>query len=131
MTSRENKSILTYMKLTFSKKHAAYRRVASRLKRELGKGMVLEGSVCRVSAGAGHWHLTRKVKGRTSTLYIPDAEVEAVKEATARWREVRKLVKELGEEARRLLKEGFASRSSGGGGGGRGRRRTGSPRSEP
>ena len=113
------------MKLTFSKKHAAYRKVASRLKQELGRGMILEGSVCRVSAGAGHWHLTRKVNGRTSTLYIPDAEVEAVKEATARWREVRKLVKELGEEARRLLKEGFAARSSTGGGAGPAQRRTG------
>lgn len=46
--------------------------------------MILEGSVCRVSAGAGHWHLTRKENGRTSTLYVPDAEVEAVKEAAAR-----------------------------------------------
>ena len=50
------------MKLTFSKKHAAYRKVASRLKQELGRGMILEGSVCRVSAGAGHWHLTRKAQ---------------------------------------------------------------------
>jgi hypothetical protein len=117
------------MKLTFSKKHAAYRRVASRLKQELNGGMILEGSVCRVSAGAGHWHLTRKVNGRTSTLYIPDADVEAVKEAVARWREVRRLVKELGEEARRLLKEGFAARPSGAAGAGRARRRTGGPRS--
>ena len=67
------------------------------------------------------------MKGRTSTLYVPDAEVEAVKEAAARWKEVRALVKELGEEARRLAKERFAARSSEGGGGGRGRRRTGSP----
>ena len=102
------------------KKLAGYRRTLSRLRAVLGGGTILEGSVCRVSAGAGHWHLTRKVKGRTSTLYVPDAEVEAVKE-------VRALVKELGEEARRLAKERFAARSSEGGGGGRGRRRTGSP----
>lgn len=113
------------MELETSKKHAAYRAIASRLRRELGAGMILEGSVCRVSAGSGHWHLTRKVNGRTSTLYIPDAEVGAVKEAAARWREVRRLVKELGEEARRLLEEGLASRSSAGGGGRRGRRRAG------
>ncbi|MBR4253033.1 MAG: hypothetical protein IKQ15_12180 [Kiritimatiellae bacterium] len=109
------------------KKTAAYRRTLSRLRAVLGSGMILEGSVCRVSAGAAHWHLTRKANGRTSTLYVPDAEVGAVKEAAARWKEVRALVKELGEEARRLLEERLASRSSGGGGGGRGRRRAGSP----
>ena len=84
------------------KKLAGYRRTLSRLRAVLGGGTILEGSVCRVSAGAAHWHLTRKVRGRTSTLYVPDAEVEAVKEAAARWKEVRSLVKELGEEARRL-----------------------------
>ena len=129
MTNAENKSIITYMRLTSSKKTAGYRSVASRLRKELGKGMILEGSVCRVSAGAAHCHLTRKVKGRTETLYIPDAEVEAVKEATERWREVRRLVKELGEEARRLLKEGIAARSSATAGEGHPRRRTGGPRS--
>ena len=117
------------MKTASSKETAAYRGIASRLRQELGKGMILEGSVCRVSAGAGHWHLTRKVGGRTSTLYIPDAEVGAVKEAVARWREVKRLVKELGEEARRLLKEGIASRRSATSGGGRPRRRTGVRRS--
>ena len=127
MTSRENKSIFTFMNNLAGKKLAGYRRTLSRLRAVLGGGTILEGSVCRVSAGAGHWHLTRKVKGRTSTLYVPDAEVEAVKEAAARWKEVRALVKELGEEARRLAKERFAARSSEGGGGGRGRRRTGSP----
>lgn len=129
LTNAQNKSIITYMRLTSLKKKAGYRSVASRLRKELGKGMILEGSVCRVSAGAAHWHLTRKVKGRTTTLYIPDAEVEAVKEATARWREVRRLVKELGEEARRLLKEELAARSTATADEGHPRRRTGGRRS--
>ena len=77
------------------KKLAGYRRTLSRLRAVLGGGTILEGSVCRVSAGAAHWHLTRKVRGRTSTLYVPDAEVEAVKEAAARWKEVRTLVQEI------------------------------------
>ena len=48
-----------------TKKTAAYRRVASRLKRLLGEGQVIEGSLSRVTAGsAAHWHLTRKVNGR-------------------------------------------------------------------
>lgn len=85
------------------KKLAGYRRTLSRLRAVLGGGTILEGSVCRVSAGASHWHLTRKVMGRTSTLYVPDAEVDAVKEATARWKEVRSLVKELGEPARNVM----------------------------
>ena len=127
MTSAGNKSIITYMNNLSGKKKAVYRQTLSRLRAVLGGGMILEGSVCRVSAGAGHWHLTRKVDGRTSTLYVPDAEVEAVKGAVARWKEVRRLVKELGEEARRLARERFASRSSGDGAGGRGRRRAGAP----
>ena len=55
-----------------TKNTAAYRRVASRLKRLLGEGQVIEGSLSRVTAGsAAHWHLTRKVNGRTQTLYVP------------------------------------------------------------
>jgi len=119
------------MKNLPGKKTAGYRRTLSRLRAVLYSGPILEGSVCRVSAGAPHWHLTRKTGGRTSTLYIPDGEVEAVKEAAARWKEVRALVKELGEEARRLARERFASRSSAAGAGGRGRRRTGGGPSEP
>ena len=127
MTSAENKSIITYMNNLSGKKKAGYRQTLSRLRAVLGGGMILEGSVCRVSAGAGHWHLTRKVNGRTSTLYVPDAEVEAVKGAVARWKEVRRLVKELGEEARRLARERFAARSSGSAAGSRRRPRPGAP----
>ena len=127
MTNAENKSIITYMNNLSGKKKAGYRQTLSRLRAVLGGGMILEGSVCRVSAGAGHWHLTRKVNGRTSTLYVPDAEVEAVKGAVARWREVRALVKELGEEARRLARERFAARSSGSAAGSRRRPRPGAP----
>ena len=63
-----------------TKKTAAYRRVASRLKRLLTDGQVIEGSLSRVTAGsAAHWHLTRKVNGRTQTLYVPMSSVEEVR----------------------------------------------------
>ena len=74
---------------------AAYRRVASRLKRLLGEGQVIEGSLSRVTAGsAAHWHLTRKVNGRTQTLYVPMSSVEEVRGWIRRWKEeaaIRKL----------------------------------------
>ncbi len=70
MTFPENMSIITPM-IKKTKKTAAYRRVASRLKRLLGEGQVIEGSLSRVTAGsAAHWHLTRKVNGRTQTLFV-------------------------------------------------------------
>ena len=69
LTNAENISIITPM-IKKTKNTAAYRRVASRLKRLLGEGQVIEGSLSRVTAGsAAHWHLTRKVNGRTQTLY--------------------------------------------------------------
>ena len=71
-----------------TKRTAAYRRVASRLKKLLGDGQVIEGSLSRVTAGsAAHWHLTRKVNGRTQTLYVPMSSVEEVRGWIRRWKE--------------------------------------------
>ena len=36
------------------------------------------------AGSAAHWHLTRKVNGRTQTLYVPMSSVEAVQSAKRR-----------------------------------------------
>ena len=77
---------------------AAYRRVASRLKKLLADGQVIEGSLSRVTAGsAAHWHLTRKVNGRTQTLYVPMSSVEEVGGWIRRWKAAQGLLKGLGD----------------------------------
>ena len=136
MTSAENINIITPM-IKKTKKTAAYRRVASRLKRLLTDGQVIEGSLSRVTAGsAAHWHLTRKVNGRTQTLYVPMSSVEEVRDWIRRWREAKSLLKELGDCSRSLLLSSAprrattgASTSSGSSGAGRPRSRTTAKRS--
>ena len=87
-----------------TRKTAAYRRVASRLERLPGEGQVIEGSLSRVTAGsAAHWHLTRKVNGRTQTLYVPMSSVEEVRGWIRRWKEAKGLLKELGDCSRSIL----------------------------
>ena len=87
-----------------TKNTAAYRQVASRLKKLLGEGQIIEGSLSRVTAGsAAHWHLTRKVNGRTQTLYVPMSSIEEVRDWVERWREVKSLLKELGDCSRLIL----------------------------
>ena len=89
--------------ITKNKQTAAYRRVASRLKRLLSDGLIIEGSLSPVSAGAAHWHLTRKANGRTQTLYVPLSRRDEVAEWTGRWRQVKALLKELGDCSRSIL----------------------------
>ena len=136
MTSAENISIITPM-IKKTKKTAAYRRVASRLKRLLTDGQVIEGSLSSVTAGsAAHWHLTRKVNGRTQTLYVPMSSVEEVRDWIRRWKEAKRLLKELGDCSRSILSSSAprrattgASTSSGSSGAGRPRSRTTAKRS--
>lgn len=45
---------------------------ASALKRLLGRGMPLEGSLnMSMRGGSEHWQLTDKVDGKSRTLYVP------------------------------------------------------------
>ena len=115
MTNAENISIITPM-IKKTKKTAAYRRVASRLKKLLSDGQVVEGSLSRVTAGsAAHWHLTRKVNGRTQTLYVPVSSVEEVRDWVRRWREAKALLKELGDCSRSILSSSAPRRARTGG----------------
>ena len=100
------------MKPSSKNDRSEYRAAASRLRALLGQGVLLEGSLCRVKTKAGaHWQLTRKERGKTTTLYIPDREVEAVRGATERWKQARSLLKELGEAARRMVRVQVGKRS--------------------
>ena len=136
MTFAENISIITPM-IKKTKKTAAYRRVASRLKRLLGDGQVIEGSLSSVTAGSSaHWHLTRKVNGRTQTLYVPMSSVEEVRDWIRRWKEAKSLMKELGDCSRSILASSAPRKATTGGstsssssGAGRPRSRTTAKRS--
>ena len=103
LTFRKNISIITPM-IKKKKNTASYRQVASKLKKLLGEGQIIEGSLSRVTAGsAAHWHLTRKVNGRTQTLYVPMSSIEEVRDWIQRWREVKSLLKELSDCSRSIL----------------------------
>ena len=121
------------MKPTQKKDLSQYRQTASRLRALLGSGIMPEGSLCKArTGGKERWQLTRKVRGRTQTLYVPESDAAALKEATARHREAVKLFRALGQTAWRIVQEGVRSRpapSTERPCAGPGRRRTGSKRS--
>ena len=80
---------------------APYRRVASRLKRILGDGPVMDGTLSCVDLGSSvRYQLTRKEDGRTKTVYVPLRAAEEVGDWTGRWREVRELLREMSEFSR-------------------------------
>ena len=80
---------------------APYRRVASRLKKLLGEGPVMDGTLSRVDLGSSvRYQLTRKEDGRTKTVYVPARAAEEIGDWTGRWREVRELLRELSEFSR-------------------------------
>lgn len=80
---------------------APYRRVASRLRKILGEGPVMDGTLSRVDLGSSvRYQLTRKEDGRTKTIYVPVRAAAEVGDWTGRWREVRELLKEMSEFSR-------------------------------
>ena len=119
------------MKPTPKKDLSEYRQTASRLRALLGSGIMPEGSLCRArTGGKERWQLTRKVRGKTQTLYIPERDAAALKEATKRHREAARLFRALGRTAWRIVQEGVRTApSTGRSGEGPGRRRTGAKRS--
>ena len=91
------------MNLT-SKDQAAYSRLVGRLKKVLDAGPVMDGSLSTVNLGTTvRYQLTRKEEGRTKTVYVPRLAAETVVEWTNRWKEVRTLLRELGEFTRAIL----------------------------
>ena len=99
----------------------AYASKASALKRLLGRGMLLEGSLnMSMRGGSEHWQLTDKVDGRSRTLYVPARHAAEVTESIELWRRVRQGLKELSAAARDAYANAFA--------GPRGAERSGRPR---
>ena len=94
---------------------------ASALKRLLGRGMPLEGSLnVSMRGGSEHWQLTDKVDGRSRTLYVPARHAAEVTESIELWKRVRQGLKELSAAARDAYANAFA--------GPRGAERSGRPK---
>lgn len=82
---------------------------ASALKRLLGRGMPLEGSLnMSMRGGSEHWQLTDKVDGKSRTLYVPARHVAEVTASIELWRQVRQSLKELSAAAREAYANAFA-----------------------
>ena len=91
---------------------------ASALKRLLGRGMPLEGSLnMSMRGGSEHWQLTDKVDGRSRTLYVPARHVAEVTASIELWRQVRQSLKELSAAAREAYANAFAGPRGGARGG--------------
>ena len=101
---------------------APYRRVASRLRKILGEGPVMDGTLSSIDLGTSvRYQMTRKEDGRTKTIYVPQRAAAEVADWTGRWRQVRELLKELSEFSRQEfpgLLEKPATKKSGRGGSG-------------
>ena len=98
------------------KDRRAYAAKASALKRLLGAGMLLEGSLnMSMRGGSEHWQLTDKADGKTRTLYVPARHAAEVTESIERWKQVRQATKELSAAAREAFANAFAEQRCGGG----------------
>ena len=87
----------------------AYAAKASALKRLLGRGMLLEGSLnMSMRGGSEHWQLSDKVDGKSRTMYVPARHVEEVTESIELWKRVRRELKELSAAAREAYANAFA-----------------------
>ena len=96
----------------------AYAAKASALKRLLGRGMLLEGSLnMSMRGGSEHWQLTDKVDGKSRTLYVPARHAAEVTESMELWKQVRQDMKELSAAAREAYANAFADLRGGARGG--------------
>lgn len=110
-----------------------YAAKASALKRLLGRGMLLEGSLnMSMRGGSEHWQLTDKVDGKSRTLYVPARHAAEVTESIELWKRVRRELKDLSTAAREAYANAFAELRGGGrGGSAKGGRAKRSGASEP
>lgn len=93
----------------------AYAARASALKRLLGGGMLLEGSLnMSMRGGSEHWQLTDKADGKSRTLYVPARHAEEVTESIELWKRVRRELRELSAAAREAYANAFAELRGGG-----------------
>ena len=87
----------------------AYAAKASALKRLLGRGMLLEGSLnMSMRGGSEHWQLTDKVDGKSRTLYVPARHAAEVTESIELWKRVRRELRDLSTAAREAYADAFA-----------------------
>ena len=92
-----------------------YAAKASALKRLLGAGMLLEGSLnMSMRGGSEHWQLTDKVDGKSRTLYVPARHAAEVTESIELWKRVRRELRELSTAAREAYANAFAELRGGG-----------------
>jgi hypothetical protein len=75
----------------------------ARLARVRRLGFVLAGSLVRLP-GHQSLYLTDKVRGKTRTLYIPLPRLDEVQKWNAQYREGKRLLSELSEIQRSLLR---------------------------
>jgi len=91
-------------KLRLPESAGALRRMrTARLRRLRSLGFVLAGSLVRQPRHKS-LYLTDKLGGKTRTLYIPLNRLEEVKRWNANFKEARKLLSELSEIQRALLR---------------------------
>ena len=91
------------------KDRRAYAAKASALKRLLGTGMLVEGSLNMSMRGESeHWQLTDKADGKTRTLYVPARHAAEVTGSIELWKQVRQDMKELSAAAREAYANAFA-----------------------
>ena len=91
---------------------APYREVASRLKKLLSEGRVIEGSLYRSDRGNTPRHqLSDRAQGKYRNIYVPADFAQDVAAWSANWAEAKRLLKELSEIARDELVEAITART--------------------
>ena len=91
---------------------APYREVASRLKRLLTEGRLIEGSLYRSDRGNTPRHqLSDRAQGKYRNIYVPEDFAQDVAAWSANWAEAKRLLKEMSEIARAELVEAITERT--------------------
>ena len=103
---------IIYYHMIKKRMSAPYREVASRLKKLLATGRVIEGSLCRADRGdAVRYQLSDRATGSQRSLYVPQDFADDVARWSANWATVKALLRELGEIARAELVEAITART--------------------
>lgn len=93
---------------------AALEKKRERLVRQIGDNLdFLIGSVSTKGLKCEAYNLTTKVECKTKTKHIPKDMVPAVRRMTERHKELKKLIKELGETNWLLVREGMELQNHG------------------
>jgi len=75
---------------------APYRAVASRLKKLIATGRVIEGSLCRTDRGeAIRYQLSDRATGIPRSLYVPQDFSDDVQQWSANWSAAKAMLREL------------------------------------